>query len=171
VKLKDGVWGIFGDEKIVNFRRLKTSLLAALHREGWVHTTTTDADTFVFRYQSPGPVQCDWFSVTFSNNYRLWLVDAPSSVSQLVVSHLAQQKLELTCRERLQGCYEVKIQGAGWNKGAQETMLWRMLMMDTVGWLEEDGWTIYATWKQKGLQNGSDTITASVLFQFGDHVR
>ncbi|KAF2107333.1 hypothetical protein BDV96DRAFT_589571 [Lophiotrema nucula] len=115
-----------------------------------------DSDTLIFRYQSPAPLAMEWLSLAFSANNRLRFIDAPSHIPLKVVERLGKSKMECKCKEhRVEGCYEVKIQGMGWGQYSAEGVKIRGLVLDILDVFEEEGWTIYASVDQKVGGEGS----------------
>jgi hypothetical protein len=154
------------EEDSASSRRLMCALLAALHGEGWVLMMSTDVskslwdtDTLIFRHQTPAPAKCEWFSVCFSSSNRLRFIDAPPSVYLPIVSSLNKWKIEVKCKEsRVEGCYEVKLAGLGWGSVHAEQVKIKLALLDMLGVMEEEGWTVYASVDQKvGGEREGDT--------------
>ncbi|KAF1978166.1 hypothetical protein BU23DRAFT_450452 [Bimuria novae-zelandiae CBS 107.79] len=190
IQLKGNPWGIHKDNpeglglaslrsafvrdpegETIHAQRLICSLLKTLHGEGWVLMQSTDvsqvlwdADTLLFRHQTPAPTPHEWFSVVFQYN-KFRFVDAPRGLCLRVLKHLLAQKLEMKFKdhEKVEGCYELKFTGT-MRRGSPYldpvmntgTMKTRMMFLDLLGCIEESGWTLYASVEQntRGDENG-----------------
>lgn len=171
MKILKGALGDLEEEAIYS-RRLICSLLAALHGEGWVLMMSTDVskvtwdtDTLIFRHQSPAPAACEWFSIAFSSSNRLRFIDAPASVYLPIVQRLGKNKVGIKCKEhRVEGCYEVKLAGLGWGSVNWDSAKLRLVLLDILEVMEEEGWTVYASIDQKvGGEREGDTDTVSAF--------
>ena len=61
------------------------------------------------------------------------------------------------------GSYELKLHGYPWRPGGGGTMEARMLLLKLLEGLEEEGWTVYASFDQKAISDNdtSETDTAN----------
>lgn len=121
-------------------------------------------DTLVFRHQMPAPAPQEWFSVVFQQN-RFRFVDAPRALCLRVLEQLSAQKLEMKFKDhdKVEGCCEVKFTGT-MRRGSPYldpvlnagTMKARMMFLDLLGCVEENGWTLYASVEQntRGDESG-----------------
>lgn len=151
------------EEDSILAQRLVCSLLRVLHGEGWVLMQSTDisqalwdADTLLFRHQSPAPTPQEWFSVVYQDN-RFRFVDAPRSLCLRVLEYLSAQRLEMKFKdhEKVEDCCEIKFTGT-MRRGSpyldplinSGTLKTRMLFLDLLSCIEESGWTLYASVEQ-----------------------
>ncbi|KAH6642689.1 hypothetical protein C7974DRAFT_351536 [Boeremia exigua] len=166
-KLRGYPWAAIGTGAM-DTQRLVCAVLGTLHSVGWVMTLNTDVstaaadkDTLLFRYQSPTPAPCDWFSIGFSRSDRIRMVDASPELCYALPAALGQEWVSKVS-EHSPGVQEIKFHGYPWSAGGKETMRVREMLLTILGTLEEDGWTVYASIDQSaaaGSQNKSETDT------------
>lgn len=164
-KLHGYPWAPSGDDAL-HARRLTRGILSTLYDAGWVLYIATDIsqnmddkDNLFFRHQSPPPQPREWFSITFSRGDRLRLIDAPQQVVQDVIEVVGSevQKHE---PYRLEGVYEIKLQGYPFMASGGRTMVSRNLCLKLFTALEKNGYTVSASMDQKyGGQYDTETDT------------
>ena len=182
-KLKGYPWNAHGTEAVTS-RQLMSCLLAALFQQGWMLTMSTDvskcvsdADTLLFRHQSPGPAACDWMAISFSNSDQIRFITQPvnNSSSEVVNAYIASLGNAVQRHEphKVPGCYEVKLVGNPWRASGGGTMSARMLLLTLLNTLERFGWTVYGSVDQKRQSDGEsqsgDTDTWHCCRQIGWH--
>ncbi|KAF2470811.1 uncharacterized protein BDR25DRAFT_225486, partial [Lindgomyces ingoldianus] len=155
MRLIRNAMGDYGVEQSIQSKRLVCSILAALRREGWMLTLTTDIsksphdkDTLVFQHQTPAPAPCDWISIAFSGTNRLRFIDAPMELCEAVIKRLGKAVEKHKRIPRVEGAYELKLQGVGWGVLVDDLKT-RWLVMDLLEVMEDWGWSVYASVDQK----------------------
>lgn len=166
-KLQGYPWSALGSDSM-QARRLVTALLVTLHDLGWVFMLNTDVsknagdkDTLLFRYQTPAPAPCDWFSISFSSADRIRLIDASLEVCQALPARLGPQWVDKKS-QYAPGIKEIKLHGHPWAAGGKETMRVRELLLTMLETLEAEGWTVYASIDQSMSGGGHTTETDTV---------
>jgi len=143
-------------------RQLMCGVLASLYHSGWVLQASTDIskknlakDTLLFRFQSPPPLPCTWFSISFNKLDRLRLIGAPNEVIEHVARMLGPLLQKRSWKQP--GAYEFKLKGYPWLADGEETVSTRILLR-LLEILENNGFSLYASINQNtGTQGKHST--------------
>lgn len=162
-KLNGYPWAPSGEDAL-HARRLTGGILATLHEAGWILYITTDIsrnpgdkDNLFFRHQDPAPAPREWFAITFSKGDRVRLIDAPQSIVEDVLAALAPET-QSHAPYKLNGVYEIKLNGYPFAATGGKTMVSRFLCLKLFAVLENNGFTLSASMDQKyGGENGQET--------------
>jgi hypothetical protein len=102
--------------------------------------------------------------IAFPRQGRLRFIDAPPGLAKHFITVLGRAVREYR-HHSVSGSYELKLHGYPWRPESDETMKGRMLLLKLLDGLEEDGWTVYASFNQKATLD-NDTSETNTLSSF-----
>ncbi|KAL7413277.1 hypothetical protein BDY24DRAFT_63689 [Mrakia frigida] len=128
VHLNGTVWGARGTRAGVSVRRLMSAILSALAKQNYVLCAAIDAsgkdsskDTLYLRREegAVSEIPTQFFSMSFQDDDKVWLIDAPQAVVESVEDHInAAWTAGIKHSGPLAkepGCHEIKLKGTPWS--------------------------------------------------------
>ena len=102
--------------------------------------------------------------IAFSRQGRLRFIDAPPGLAKHSVTVLGRAVREHR-HHSVSGSYELKLHSYPWRPESGETMEGMMLLLKLLDGLEEEGWTVYASFDRKATSD-NDTSETNTLSSF-----
>ncbi|KAL4987469.1 hypothetical protein BDW68DRAFT_188039 [Aspergillus falconensis] len=167
-KLKGNPLGYGDDGEKVAIRVTIMGILNAFAKEGWVVLPAGKVgrmgrgdcqsygrgDSLIFHRQHPQ--SRSWLCVSFDSSDLLHLFNAPSELATFLITSFGE-RVEKCNKDFVSGNFELKFKGTPWTKsGAKGTVQTRLLVLDLMQCLEEQGYTMCTALDIDGGAGGSE---------------
>jgi len=161
-KLRGNPWMAQGSEA-APARVMLTAVISCLYHQGWsligstdVSKKNNDKDSLFFRHNSAIPPQpSTFFSISFNEDDKLRLINAPPDVTPLIQNVLAVHKQKESWKVP-NVAYEFKLKGYPWKADGEATVATRLMLLQILGALGSVGFELYASIDMCAGPNGDD---------------
>ncbi|ORX35441.1 hypothetical protein BD324DRAFT_582319 [Kockovaella imperatae] len=130
VTLKGSCWMPTSQEKVQS-KRILVNLMTEFAREGYSLTSSfrtskkdSGKDTLMFLRGEPDPDPV-FFSVAFHSSDRVWIIDSPADVGQVIEEGIKQSWLDgvQAARTRERHCREIRLRGNPWTAHSTSALI------------------------------------------------
>ncbi|KAL4997444.1 hypothetical protein BDV10DRAFT_169639 [Aspergillus recurvatus] len=167
-RLKGNPLAYGDDAEKVAIRVTIMGILNAFAKEGWVvlpagkvgrmgrgdYQSHGQGNSLIFHRQRPQ--SRSWLCVSFDSSDLLHLLNASSELATSMIVFFGD-RIEKCNKDFVSGNFELKFKGTPWTKsGSKDTVQTRLLMLDLMRCLEEQGYTMCTALDIDGGKGGSE---------------